>query len=105
MKAIKALEIVCKEGLDNSQYDVFPRWGELCRYHDMDNVSYAEKLYSANESEQACAISIWQYTPAESVLVAWREDKETESVFRPIEEPLVVVMLYDGSVVEVYNLD
>lgn len=25
MKAIKALEIVCKEGLDNSQYDVFPQ--------------------------------------------------------------------------------
>lgn len=103
MKAIEALEIVNKVGLDNTQYEVMPRWGELCRYHDMDNVEFAECLYSTSEYK-ACAISIWQYTIVESALLVWREDKDTESVFRAIEEPLVVVMLPDGEVVEVYEL-
>lgn len=103
MKAIEALQIVCNEGMDNTQYDVVPRWGELCRYHDMNNVEFAEFLYSTNDYK-ALAISIWQYTIVESALLVWREDKDTESVFRKIEEPLVVVMLPDGAVVEVYEL-
>jgi hypothetical protein len=103
MKAIKALEIVSKEGLNNTQYEVVPRWGELCRYNDMNNVEFAEFLYSTNDYK-ALAISIWQYTPVESALLVWREDKEEESVFSEIEEPLVVVMLPDGAVVEVYEL-
>ena len=103
MKAIKALEIVCKEGLDNTQYDVMPRWGELCRYHGMNNVEFAEWLYSTDK-HKASAIYIWRFTIAESVLLVWREDKDTESVFGEIEEPLVVVMLPDGGAVEVYEL-
>ena len=103
MKAIEVLEIVSRVGLDNTQYEVIPRWGELCRYNDMDNVEYAESMFGTNDYK-ALAISIWQYTPVESALLVWREDKDTESVFRAIEEPLVVVMLPDGAVVEVYEL-
>lgn len=104
MKAIDALRIVNTEGLDNSQWDVIPDWRYRCEGVDMDSVELAEAMFSSFRYS-ACAISIHERRPVESVLFAWREDKDEATVFRGLEEPLVIVMTCDGAVVEVYKLE
>ena len=104
MKTIDALITVNVEGLDNSQWDVHPYWGDDCRYREMDTVEYAEYVLSAGDYA-ACAISTYRRQPVKSALLAWREDKDEKTPFMKIEDPMVIVMTGDGAVVEIYSLD
>ena len=104
MKTIDALITVNVEGLDNSQWDVHPYWGEYCKYKDMDSVEHAESILSAG-SYAARAIAIYRRGPVSSVLLAYREEADEKTPFMKIEDPMVIVMTGDGAVVEIYSLD
>jgi hypothetical protein len=104
MRAIDAMQIINREGLDNTRWDVMDKWRERCEFFGYDNVKMAEQVFGSGRFS-AIATYVTRYTPVDSVLFVWLDSEDEESEFSKIDTPIVIVKTCDGNFVEFYELD